>query len=538
MTGAVGLALSLAQQRPFPGRVPTAPWPHLAADERLRRPPLLFLDFFPSYVDCFFESVSGFTTTGASVLTAVEPLPRGILFWRSFMHWMGGMGVLILTIALLPSLGGRTLHVMRAESPGPIVSKLVPKTSQSSKILYGIYCALTLLEVFCLRIAGMPWYDSLVHSFATAGTGGFSTRNLSIAAYESPAIEVIITLFMLVFSINFALYFLLLCGKVRQALRSDELRFFLAVVAFSTLLISINIWPMYPADGSAVRHAAFQVGSIISTTGFASTDFNLWPEFSRILLVLLMFIGACAGSTGGAIKCSRVLLLLKCIRREIRQVVHPRSVNVVKLDGRVVDEDSLRSVQLFFAAYLFIALGATLLVSVDNFSFGTTFTAVVSCIGNVGPGLELVGPMGNYSAFSGFSKLVLSLCMLIGRLEVLPVLVLFSRNAWEAFLNQSFRFCQASNPARFDFLILDSPLAKSPLFALILYCLLTLEALCYKRRKKGRASKEKRSGGKLFKPVLGRLSRCINCINLHMASRRCSRSSQGHRTDASWPASS
>ena len=318
------------------------------------------------------------------------------------------MGVLILTIALLPSLGGRTLHVMRAESPGPIVSKLVPKTSQSSKILYGIYCALTLLEVFCLRIAGMPWYDSLVHSFATAGTGGFSTRNLSIAAYESPAIEVIITLFMLVFSINFALYFLLLCGKVRQALRSDELRFFLAVVAFSTLLISINIWPMYPADGSAVRHAAFQVGSIISTTGFASTDFNLWPEFSRILLVLLM-----------------------CIRREIRQVVHPRSVNVVKLDGRVVDEDSLRSVQLFFAAYLFIALGATLLVSVDNFSFGTTFTAVVSCIGNVGPGLELVGPMGNYSAFSGFSKLVLSLCMLIGRLEVLPVLVLFSRNAWK-----------------------------------------------------------------------------------------------------------
>ena len=393
--------------------------------------PFYFSGTFASFADCFFEIVSGFTTTGGSILTDIESMPRGILFWRSFSSWIGGMGVLILTIALLPSLGGRTLHVMRAESPGPIVSKLVPKTSQSSKILYGIYCALTLLEVFCLRIAGMPWYDSLVHSFATAGTGGFSTRNLSIAAYESPAIEVIITLFMLVFSINFALYFLLLCGKVRQALRSDELRFFLAVVAFSTLLISINIWPMYPADGSAVRHAAFQVGSIISTTGFASTDFNLWPEFSRILLVLLMFIGACAGSTGGAIKCSRVLLLLKCIRREIRQVVHPRSVNVVKLDGRVVDEDSLRSVQLFFAAYLFIALGATLLVSVDNFSFGTTFTAVVSCIGNVGPGLELVGPMGNYSAFSGFSKLVLSLCMLIGRLEVLPVLVLFSRNAWK-----------------------------------------------------------------------------------------------------------
>ena len=385
-----------------------------------------------SFVDCFFETVSGFTTTGATILTEVESLNRGILFWRSFTHWVGGMGVLVFVMAILPMGGdGHGMHILRAEMPGPAVGKLVSRMSDTAKILYGIYCALTLLEVFCLRIAGMPWYDSLVHSFATAGTGGFSTRNLSIAAYESPAIEVIITLFMLVFSINFALYFLLLCGKVHQALRSDELRFFLAVVAFSTLLISINIWPMYPADGSAVRHAAFQVGSIISTTGFASTDFNLWPEFSRILLVLLMFIGACAGSTGGAIKCSRVLLLLKCIRREIRQVVHPRSVNVVKLDGRVVDEDSLRSVQLFFAAYLFIALGATLLVSVDNFSFGTTFTAVVSCIGNVGPGLELVGPMGNYSAFSGFSKLVLSLCMLIGRLEVLPVLVLFSRNAWK-----------------------------------------------------------------------------------------------------------
>ena len=253
MTGAVGLALSLIPSNdhffPREGFFAVALiWLLMSAFGAL---PFFFSGFFPSYVDCFFESVSGFTTTGASILTAVEPLPRGILFWRSFMHWMGGMGVLILTIALLPSLGGRTLHVMRAESPGPIVSKLVPKTSQSSKILYGIYCALTLLEVFCLRIAGMPWYDSLVHSFATAGTGGFSTRNLSIAAYESPAIEVIITLFMLIFSINFALYFLLLCGKVHQALRSDELRFFLAVVAFSTLLISINIWPMRTAPPCA-----------------------------------------------------------------------------------------------------------------------------------------------------------------------------------------------------------------------------------------------------------------------------------------------
>lgn len=393
--------------------------------------PFYFSGFFPSYIDCFFEAVSGFTTTGASILTAVEPLSRGILFWRSFIHWLGGMGVLILTIALLPSLGSRTLHLMKAESPGPVVSKLVPKSSQSSKILYGIYCGMTAIEIIALRIAGMPWYDSIVHSFATAGTGGFSTRNLSIAAYNSPAIEIIITIFMLLFSVNFSLYFLLLCGKVKQVLKSDELRFFLIVVFASIVLITFNIWNLYPTVDESIRHAAFQVGSIISTTGFASTDFNQWPEFSRVLLVLLMFVGACAGSTGGAIKCSRVLLLGRCIRREIKQVIHPRVVNVVKLDGRVVDEPALRSVHIFFAAYIFITLGATLLVSVDNNSFGTTFTAVVSCIGNIGPGLELVGPMGNYAFFSPFSKLLLSLCMIIGRLEILPILVLFSGNAWK-----------------------------------------------------------------------------------------------------------
>ena len=393
--------------------------------------PFYFSGYFPTYIDCFFESASGFTTTGASILTAVEPLPRGILFWRSFIHWLGGMGVLILTIALLPSLGARTLHLMKAESPGPVVSKLVPKSSQSSKILYGIYCGMTAIEIICLRLAGMPWYDSVVHSFGTAGTGGFSIKNISIAAYESPAIEIIITVFMLLFSVNFALYFLLLCGKVKQVFQSDELRFFLAVVFLSIALISLNIWNLYPTGGEAVRHAAFQVGSIISTTGYASADFNQWPEFSRILLVLLMFIGACAGSTGGAIKCSRMLLLFRCIRREIRQVIHPRAVHVVKLDGHVVEESALRSVHIFFSAYMLITLGATLLVSVDNYSFGSTFTAVVACIGNIGPGLELVGPMGNYASFSLFSKSLLSLCMIVGRLEIIPILVLFSGNAWK-----------------------------------------------------------------------------------------------------------
>ena len=392
--------------------------------------PFYFSGYFETYIDCFFEAVSGFTTTGASILTAVEPLPKGILFWRSFMHWLGGMGVLVLTIALLPNLGGRTLQLMKAESPGPIVSKLVPKASQSSKILYSIYCGMTVIEIIVLNLVGMPWFDSIVNSFAIAGTGGFSIRNTSIAAYGSPAIEIACTIFMLLFSINFALYFLVLCGKVKQALRSDELRFFLIVVVGSTALIAIDIWPMY-SGADAIRHAAFQVSSIISTTGFASTNFDLWPEFSRFLLILLMFIGACAGSTGGAIKCSRLLLLLRSIRREIRQVIHPREVNVVKLDGQVVDEGNLRSVHIFIGAYMLIMLLAVLLVSLDDFSMVTNFSAVASCIGNVGPGLEGVGPMSSYAAYSGFSKLVLSMCMIIGRLELLPVMVLFSANAWK-----------------------------------------------------------------------------------------------------------
>ena len=433
ITGAAGLLLSLIRSDdhffPREGFFAVALiWLLVSACGAL---PFFFCGYFHCYIDCFFEAVSGFTTTGSSILEAVELLPKGILFWRSFMHFLGGMGVLLLTIALLPSLGRRTVHLMKAESPGPVVSKLVPKSSQSSKILYGIYCGMTIVEILVLRLVGMPWYDSVVNSFAIAGTGGFAVRNASIAAYGSPAIEIACTVFMLLFSINFSIYFLILCGKVRQALRSDELRFFLIVVAVSTGLIAVNIFSMVGNLGDSIRHAAFQVASIISTTGFSSTDFNLWPEFSKMILVLLMFIGACAGSTGGAIKCSRVLLLFRAIRREVRQIIHPRVVNVVKLDGRVVDEKDLRSTMLFFAAYIFITLMAVLLVSVDNFSFGTTFTAVVTCIGNVGPGLEMVGPMGNFAAFSGFSKLVLSMCMIMGRLEIIPILVLFSGTAWK-----------------------------------------------------------------------------------------------------------
>ncbi len=393
--------------------------------------PFWFSGLFGPYVDCLFETISGFTTTGATILAQIEGLPLGLLFWRSFTHWLGGMGVLVLTSALLPSLGISSAYLVQAESPGPVVSKLVPKSSQSAKILYGIYLAMTALEALLLRIAGMSWYDAVVHAFATAGTGGFSVRNLSVGAYASPAVDIIITVFMLLFSLNFTVYFLLLCGKWKQALASDELRFFGAVVGVSTLLVCLNVFSIYQSVGETLRRAAFQVASIISTTGFATADFDKWPEFSRMLLVVLMFIGACAGSTGGGIKCARILVLFKTVRRELRKIVHPRSVNVVKLDGAVVPETTLHTIQVFFVTYLFIMLGASVLVGLDNNSFGTTLTAVISCLSNVGPGLELVGPMGNFTCFSAISKLILSLCMIIGRLEIFPILILFSPAAWK-----------------------------------------------------------------------------------------------------------
>lgn len=393
--------------------------------------PFWFSGQFGSYVDCFFETISGFTTTGSTILTVIEGLPLGLLFWRSFTHWLGGMGVLILTTALLPFLGINSTHLIRAESPGPVKSKLVPRASQSSKILYAIYLALTVIQVLCLRIAGMPLYDSLIHAFGTAGTGGFSNRNLSVGAYGNPAFEIIITIFMILFSLNFALYFLVLTGKIKQALKSDELRFFLAVTAIATAIISINIAASMPTYADAVRTAAFQVASVISTTGFATADFNRWPELSRMLLVILMFIGACAGSTGGGMKCSRILVILRTIKAQVRSIIHPRAVSVVKLDGAPLSDSTVRTIYTYFATYIFITFVSALVVGLDNFSFGTTLTAVITCISNVGPGLEAVGPMGNFAAFSPLSKLVLSMCMVIGRLEIFPILVLFSRSAWK-----------------------------------------------------------------------------------------------------------
>lgn len=393
--------------------------------------PFRFSGLFGNYVNCFFECISGFTTTGSSILTAVEGLPYGLLFWRSFTNWLGGMGVLVLTAALLPSLGISSNFLIRAESPGPVKSKLVPRASQSSKILYSIYLAFTVIETILLRMVGLPWYDSIVLAFSTAGTGGFSIKNASVGAYASPAVEIIVIIFLILFSINFAMYFLLLTHKFKQVLQSDELRFFLLMVLLATAAITINISSIYTNIGDAIRTALFQVMTVVSTAGFATADFNLWPEFSRMLLVILMLVGACAGSTGGGMKCSRVLVLFRSSAREIRTIIHPRSVSVVRLDGEPLPEQTVRTTQCYFIIYMFLTFGASLLVGLDNFSFGTTLTAVISCINNIGPGLEAVGPMGNFSAFSNLSKLILSFCMVLGRLEMFPILVLFSRNAWK-----------------------------------------------------------------------------------------------------------
>ncbi len=386
---------------------------------------------FSSFINCFFETISGFTTTGATILTEIEGLPHGLLLWRSFTHWLGGMGVLILTTALLPVLGISSNFLIRAESPGPVKSKLVPRASQSSKILYGIYLALTAAEAVVLKIAGMGWFDAVTHAFATAGTGGFSTKNASIAAFNSPAIEMVCTLFMLLFSINFAVYFLIITGKARQALKSDELRFFLGMVAIATAVIAWNLRDYYSSILECLRYAVFQVATVVSTTGFVSADFDLWPELSKVILIVLMFVGACAGSTGGGMKCSRILVLYRTAKREVRSIVHPRAVEVVRLDGAPLPERTLQTTQSYFIINIFLVFSMAMIVGLDNFSFGTTLTAVITCINNVGPGLEAVGPTCNFAGMSYLSKLVLSFAMVLGRLEMYPILVLFSRSAWK-----------------------------------------------------------------------------------------------------------
>jgi trk system potassium uptake protein TrkH len=394
--------------------------------------PFIISGSIPSYIDAFFETVSGFTTTGASILRQVEALPKGLIFWRSFTHWMGGMGVLVLTLAVLPKTGATTFNILKAESPGPIKGKLVPKIGQTAKILYAIYIVFTVVQIVLLIIAGMPVYDSFIHTFGTAGTGGFSSKNLSIGAYNNVYVEIIITVFMLIFGINFSLYYQALKGNLRSFLRDEEFRFYLGTVLTATAIITINVsGSVYQTLGEGLRHASFQVGSIITTTGYSTADFNLWPSLSKFILVALMFIGASAGSTGGAIKCIRIVILFKVIKREIVKSIHPKSVHTVKIGGKVVEERTLSGVLAFFFTYMAIYIASVLIVSLDGMDMTSTATAVAATLGNIGPGLETVGPMGNFSDFSVLSKAVMSVDMLVGRLEILPMLLIFTPSFWK-----------------------------------------------------------------------------------------------------------
>ena len=395
--------------------------------------PFYFSREIPSFIDAFFEIVSGFTTTGASILPEVESLSWGILYWRSFSHWLGGMGVLVFLLAFAPSGGkgqGFTMHLLRAESPGPDVGKLVPKMRKTAMILYILYIALTVLDIVFLVIGKMPLLEAVCTAFGTAGTGGFGVKNDSLAGY-SPYIQNVTTVFMALFGINFSCYYLILLRQFRNVFKDEELRLYLGILTGSILLITLNLRGYYSSFGETLRHAAFQVSSIITTTGFATTDFGQWPIFSQSILLVLMLVGACAGSTGGGLKCARLLLLLKSLRRNIHQVLHHRRVQVVRVNGQVTDEKVLENANAYLSAYVIIIFLSFLVISLDGFSVGTNFSAVLACFNNIGPGLEAVGPTCNYAGYSVLSKLVLIMDMLAGRLEIFPILVLFSRSTWK-----------------------------------------------------------------------------------------------------------
>lgn len=388
----------------------------------------------PSFVDAFFETVSGFTTTGASILTEIESLGRGMLFWRSFTHFVGGMGVLVFVLAILPQADTRSvklMHVMRAEVPGPKVGKLVSKIGRTARIMYGIYIGLTVIEMILLLAGGMPVYGSIVNSFATAGTGGFAIKNASIAAYDSAYIDYVIGIFMFLFGVNFNLYYLILIGHVGEALRSEELRWYLIITGVSTALIAADIYEIFGTVGESVRYAFFQVTSVMSTTGFATSDYNAWPALSKVILALLMFCGACVGSTTGGIKVGRIILLVKSGLREVKYMLHPRAVVAVRSEGKPVERDVLRGANSYMIVYIMLFTASLFLVEmVEECDLVTGFTAVSACLNNVGPGLGEVGPAGNFSALTPFTKILLSVDMLAGRLEIFPLLMLFAPSTW------------------------------------------------------------------------------------------------------------
>ena len=391
--------------------------------------PFVISGEIPSFIDAFFETVSGFTTTGASILTDVESKSHGILFWRSFTHWVGGMGVLVLMMAIFPTDTGRTIHIMRAEMPGPIIGKLVPKIKSTAKILYLIYIVLTATEALFLLLGGMSPFESIVYSLGTAGTGGFGIKSDGLASY-TPYQQWVITVFMVIFGINFNLYYLVLTKKVRSALKSEELWFYLTIVATATVLITVNIYDMYGNTSDALRNSAFQVASLISTTGYATADFNLWPTFSKGILFLLMFMGACAGSTAGGLKLSRVILLFKSVRSNLKHMLHTRSVESIRFEGKKVDNATITNVTSYFALYMLCIAVILLLLCLEPFDLETNISAAVSCFNNIGPGFSSVGPMSSYAEYSDFAKLVLSCAMLLGRLEIYPMLLMFSPTVW------------------------------------------------------------------------------------------------------------
>ena len=392
--------------------------------------PFVISGQIPSFFDAFFETVSGFTTTGSSILTDVEALDNAMLFWRSFTHWVGGMGILVFGMIIIPLGGKRSMHLLRAESPGPSSEKLVPKMRDTATILYGIYIILSVLLLVLLLAGGMPLFDSLINVFGTAGTGGFSNHGASIAYYDSAYFDIVIGVFMLLFGVNFNIYFLFLLRRFRESLGSEELHWYLGIVGFAVITIAINIHGIYGSFLQSLRHSFFQVSSVITTTGFATMDFDQWPQYSRTILVLLMFIGACAGSTGGGLKVSRVVLLVRTARRGMHRMIHSRSVEHIRFGGRITEEETISACLVYLAVYCMLMAASVVLVSLDNFTFEDNTTAVIACLNNIGPGLGMVGPAGNFSAFSPLSKLVLSFDMLAGRLELFPVLLLFSPSMW------------------------------------------------------------------------------------------------------------
>ncbi|MBE6618289.1 MAG: TrkH family potassium uptake protein [Ruminococcaceae bacterium] len=379
--------------------------------------------------DCIFEIISGFTTTGASICPDPGILPKCILFWRSFSHWVGGMGVLVFVLAIIPM--SDSMHLMKAEVPGPVVGKLVPKMRQTARILYAVYTVMTLVLIVFLCAGKMPLFEAICHSFGTAGTGGFSVRTEGIGYYNSAYIDVVLSIFMILFGINFNLFYLILIKRTREALRSEELRCYLLVVGAATFAVALNIYSIYQNAGISLRHAFFQVSSIITTTGYSTVDFALWPSLSQSIIVILMMVGACAGSTGGGLKVSRVLLLLKAFVQEMKHLLHPRSVTTVRLEGSPVENSVVRSTLAYFVIYVFIVVLSTLMISLDGFDLTTNLTAELSCLNNIGPGLGRVGPMENFSGFSPLSKVILSLNMLLGRLEIFPIIVFFSPGSWK-----------------------------------------------------------------------------------------------------------